>query len=1817
MAQKRILKRDASSGRVSEGATTDTYFSADPSVSTDLTTKNYADTNLAGQGITPGSSAGQIPIFNGTAWVPGDPYVQGVFPPGTNVNTANGGSPPAPLNPVLIGAEDPNDLLQNLSVSYFGSPAETALNVYVVNSTSSTVSQGNQGTIAQSWYTEITDGTNVIGVSAHPLYVQGTVSANCTQTTSPWVVTGTDADNAANSTTKLPTLPARANTSAPSWTDGHEVPLSVDLAGNLRVSFSASGTTLVANSGTSSTSAASWTSSTLVNTAVTVVNGTFSYNALLITLNLAPTGTLTGGAIVVQGSNDNTNWLTLEWLLEGGFPPSVLSSTYTFKNPGLYDTLLYNIAGWQYVRVLLEQAITGTGTVTVGYALQSVDGLPITSPVIVEQGDDVTWLAATHPYNNPVNPAGTFNSSSALNTAFQLSDESLPAGAYVVVQLTQTSTITGGAVTFEAQMDGGTTYVTLPAYNPVTWTQANNGVYTLQANTTVRFAFATAGWQSLRARLSTVVTGTGTVSIATSPIAQAAPFVASQTQDGSGNAISSTAGSLNVDVTNTVTVSGTVTSNQGGAPWTVKPDGTVWALTGTSANVDVTNTVAVSGTVTANIGTTNGLALDSSVNGLLVAQGSTTSGQSGPLVQTATTSSAPTYTTAKTNPLSTDTSGNLRTSVNNTVTTASDMSGTVPGTAPSDTSIVGGIYNSSAPTPTNGQTLPLQLDSAGRVIVAVGAGSAGNAAASATGSAVPADADYIGLNVGGTLRGWTGVNPSGTAYAGQCDIASVIGHTAVAAANGVLQVGIVGNGAATLDVAQGGATAATNALQVAGVFNTSLPTLTNSQGGAIQLDASGRQIVVVQGTASVKPDGSVWTLTGTSANVDVTNTVTVSGTVTANIGTTNGLALDSSVNGILVAQGSTTSGQSGPLVQTATTTSAPTYTTAKTNPLSTDTSGNLRTSVNNTVTVSGTGTFTTQDKADMTGTTPGTAPSNTMIVGGKFNSSPPAPTNGQTLPLQLDQVGNLSITRANEQNFTTFASWTSSTSLNTAVTVSGQGYGTISVALVQGSTITGGAVTFEVTDGISGDWYSIDVYSINGGNAVTAYTLVASTNVAYVLAPSGWFQFRVRLSTVISGTGTVTAYVTQSVPTVSLPVLGNIFVSGTELAAVSNYGTAPSAVSALGVNAYVTNAGSIGGGTQYADNAASGATPTGTLSMGWDSTNSKVRALKVDASQNLEVAVNAALPAGTNTIGKVDILGNSGATMDVAQGGATAATNALQVAGVYNPIPITLTTGQASALQVNQYGSLLISPGPSTGASLSVTASQNFVTGNDAVSNNDLSVLTGSTLTALAVGGYAYNGSTWDRLRTVGAGDAASTGILAVGGYGYNGSTFDRLRTAGIGSNVAATGILADQPYGKFMAPFPSGSLVTTTNDYGQVQIDSMGRVQTSLVDSLQPFTIQKANAVSSGSVTSLNASFASNNTVGNTIVVVAASGSNSAMSVTDTLGNTYTEATNVSNGSTLQVAIFYATNCLGGANTNVTLACGSSSAWVEIYEVNGLEILVNQLGQAVSGESQTATGTGSSASASTSSINPLLPNMYAFTALGVGTANVTFSAFSNYTKDASGNTGGTQSGLFSAAAFSQPLSGLQPTSFAATLSGSEPWAACTVFFKTTAVTVEGSVTIQGQGNVATVKAASTQSAATDTSLVVQINPEQPNLTTPLNVQSAHVVGVVYDSSGNQHAVTTVNFSGITATTTLVSAVGGQSVRVLAAKYSVNGTVNVQFQSHTTTTNNTGLDYFVANQGSNLSWNPGFHMSTTSGEALDISLSASVATSGYVTYAQY
>jgi hypothetical protein len=104
-------------------------------------------------------------------------------------------------------------------------------------------------------------------------------------------------------------------------------------------------------------------------------------------------------------------------------------------------------------------------------------------------------------------------------------------------------------------------------------------------------------------------------------------------------------------------------------------------------------------------------------------------------------------------------------------------------------------------------------------------------------------------------------------------------------------------------------------------------------------------------------------------------------------------------------------------------------------------------------------------------------------------------------------------------------SWTSATALNTANTISVTGYNTVTVALVATSTFTGGVVTFEVSpDGTN--WFPIAMARIDSYTVELTYTIVASTNRAWSTSVDGFTNFRVRLSTVITGTGTLTTLIT-------------------------------------------------------------------------------------------------------------------------------------------------------------------------------------------------------------------------------------------------------------------------------------------------------------------------------------------------------------------------------------------------------------------------------------------------------------------------------------------------------------------------------------------------------------------------------------------------------------------------------------------------------------------------------------------------------------------
>lgn len=252
---------------------------------------------------------------------------------------------------------------------------------------------------------------------------------------------------------------------------------------------------------------------------------------------------------------------------------------------------------------------------------------------------------------------------------------------------------------------------------------------------------------------------------------------------------------------------------------------------------------------------------------------------------------------------------------------------------------------------------------------------------------------------------WTGINevnagtgvPSSTRTTDGQTRVSVSGRT-----NLRVRVSVAGTGTITvaynISVREGLMTLAsplppgTNPVGFAGSgqYNSTLPTLASGAYAYLQTDQSARLLLAP--TSSVLADLRV-----AGAPVGSGNPVPVSGTVTANLGTLNGAALDTSVQSVRTTLGSpfqaggsignTSFGISGQLPGYATT---PTF---------------------NIGTLGGAATAAGQS-AQQGAVAPGTAATTSVLSGLIYNATPPAPTNGQQLAAQSDAAGNLKINNA-------------------------------------------------------------------------------------------------------------------------------------------------------------------------------------------------------------------------------------------------------------------------------------------------------------------------------------------------------------------------------------------------------------------------------------------------------------------------------------------------------------------------------------------------------------------------------------------------------------------------------------------------------------------------------------------------------------------------------------------------------------------------------------------------------------------------------------
>lgn len=364
---------------------------------------------------------------------------------------------------------------------------------------------------------------------------------------------------------------------------------------------------------------------------------------------------------------------------------------------------------------------------------------------------------------------------------------------YATAILSVTGSMSGGTtVNFEASIDG-TTWVGINGASPAGTVLATN------TTSIGDFVVNVAGYNNLRARIGAYSSGTVTVNGCLSVVSGSTSAVAlpSLTSTGTLRTYLSEVNGAAVNV-------GTGASSTGTQRVAVSSDSSIMANAGTNLN-------------------TSALALESGGNlaSLSNAQGSTTSGQKGPLVQGAVTTSAPTYSNAQTAPVSLTTSGEVRVSLSSSSVTANagtnlNTSALALETGGNLATIAGGLVTqgsttsgqkgglelgavtTSSPTYTNGQSSPITMTTAG---------------------AVRTDASATTQPVSGTVTSNAGTNLNTSA------LALETGGNLATIAGGV--------------VSQGSTTSGQKGELTMGAVTTSSPTYTNAQSSPITMTTAG------------------------------------------------------------------------------------------------------------------------------------------------------------------------------------------------------------------------------------------------------------------------------------------------------------------------------------------------------------------------------------------------------------------------------------------------------------------------------------------------------------------------------------------------------------------------------------------------------------------------------------------------------------------------------------------------------------------------------------------------------------------------------------------------------------------------------------------------------------------------------------------------------------------------------------------------------------------------------------------------------------------
>lgn len=621
-----------------------------------------------------------------------------------------------------------------------------------------------------------------------------------------------------------------------------------------------------------------------------------------------------------------------------------------------------------------------------------------------------------------------------------------------------------------------------------------------------------------------------------------------------------------------------ITSDQGATPVVINDPTT----TANVANVKAASTASVVGDNSLVVALSPNSPVPTGTNKIGVtgvAQGSTTSGENGDLVQGAVTTAAPTYVTAQTSPLSLTLAGALRTDSSATTQPVSLTSTTITGTV--------AVTQSTSPWVDN----ITQWDS-----VALGAPSAYGTS--------PGAVNVIGTN--SFITNTVAEN-----------LTQISGSSVATAASGIIKIGLTDGTGNSITSTSGSLNVdVTNSLTITQADATGTGAL-GALNAAVQVNTAGLATIGMQLAAgtlvgTIVPEvsydgGTTWVITyfsdvgtGTLTNNIVfgsANTATTkiivgapgSGLTRVRVsaytsGTANITLRASNIEStISLNEGVAGTGAPPTIVQVGglATTAAPTYVTSTLNSLSLNTSGDLRvvsktedgsgnsiTSTSSALDINiksfsgvtvlaplpvsagqGTSPWVTEDKADTSiSSSVGTASGFAMGASGLYNTTQPAPTNGQQVELQTDQAANL-LTFPGIQT-KTGAAWSSATTINTLQYPTGTttigaplGCSAIIVQLDQTTTLTGGAVTFQGTyDGTN--WITIPTAQVvtptqPWASLTNPYSFVPSTQQPFLILLQGFQQIRLNLTTLITGTGTVTPFWTL-IPHTVQPILGSV-----------------------------------------------------------------------------------------------------------------------------------------------------------------------------------------------------------------------------------------------------------------------------------------------------------------------------------------------------------------------------------------------------------------------------------------------------------------------------------------------------------------------------------------------------------------------------------------------------------------------------------------------------------------------------------------------------